>query len=119
MYASGRGVSQDYAAAVSWYRKAAEQGEAKAQSGLGLMYANGHGVPKDYVSAHVWFTLAAAGGDKASERNRKRVAAKMTPGQIAQVQALANDGGRNKHQRFSGGRIRGRRDRKFVSFRQA
>ncbi|MDP2602812.1 MAG: tetratricopeptide repeat protein [Deltaproteobacteria bacterium] len=30
MYASGRGVSQDYNQAVSWYRKAAEQGYADA-----------------------------------------------------------------------------------------
>lgn len=30
MYTLGQGVPQDYAAAVSWYRKAAEQGEPSA-----------------------------------------------------------------------------------------
>lgn len=31
MYDTSRGVPQDYAAAVPWYRKAAEQGPARAQ----------------------------------------------------------------------------------------
>ena len=38
MYDKGQGVPQDYAAAVSWYRKAAEQGDADAQFNLGFMY---------------------------------------------------------------------------------
>ena len=37
-YEQGRGVPQDYAAAVSWYRRAAEQGNADAQLNLGFMY---------------------------------------------------------------------------------
>ena len=32
MYAKGDGVPQDYAAAVKWYRMAAEQGDADARS---------------------------------------------------------------------------------------
>ena len=31
MYKDGKGVQQDYAEAVKWYRKAAEQGKANAQ----------------------------------------------------------------------------------------
>ena len=41
MYANGRGVRQDDAQAVQWYRKAAEQGDAEAQFNLGVMYADG------------------------------------------------------------------------------
>jgi uncharacterized protein len=33
----GRGVARDYAEAVRWYRKAAEQGDADAQCDLGNM----------------------------------------------------------------------------------
>ena len=44
--------------AVGWWRKAAEQGYAKAQFNLGIMYGNGRGVPQDYVEAHMWFNLA-------------------------------------------------------------
>ena len=51
MYANGKGVPQDYAEAVKWYRRAAEQGDAYAQNNLGLMYANGKGVPQDYAEA--------------------------------------------------------------------
>ena len=44
MYANGRGVPQDYAEAVKWYRLAADQGDAEAQHNLGVMYASGEGV---------------------------------------------------------------------------
>jgi TPR repeat protein len=44
MYAEGQGVPQDHAEAARWYRKAADQGNALAQFGLGLMYDQGHGV---------------------------------------------------------------------------
>ena len=36
MYYFGRGVPKDYTQAVSWYRKAAQQGYAKAQYNLGV-----------------------------------------------------------------------------------
>jgi TPR repeat protein len=49
----------DYAAAASWYRKAAEQGDARAQFNLGIMYAEGEGVPQDYAVAASWFRKAA------------------------------------------------------------
>ena len=98
MYELGRGVTQDYAEAVKWYRKAADQGLASAQYNLGVMYDNGQGVAQDFVQAHKWFNLAASrfpasekeGRDRAV-RNRDRVAAKMTPQQIAEAQRLARE----------------------------
>ena len=62
MYDSGRGVRQDDAEALRWYRKAAEQGYAKAQYNLGLMYANGHGVHQDFDLSKEWFGKACDGG---------------------------------------------------------
>jgi TPR repeat protein len=59
-YAEGQGVPQDYAAAMRWYRKAAEQGVANAQNNLGLMYAEGKGVAQDSAAALSWFRKAAA-----------------------------------------------------------
>ena len=47
MYDNGWGVPQDHAKAANWYRKAAEQGDAKAQHNLGWMYYKGEGVVKD------------------------------------------------------------------------
>jgi len=47
MYFSGRGVRQDYAKAMKWYKKAAKQGYTKSQHNLGFMYDSGQGVPQD------------------------------------------------------------------------
>ena len=77
--------------AVKWYRLAADQGDADAQSNLGLMYANGRGVPQDHVQAHKWFDLAGAGGDEDGRKNRDIVTKKMTPAQIAEAQRLARE----------------------------
>ena len=62
MYAFGRGVTQDYAQAVSWFRKAADQGYAEAQYNLGFRYAIGQGVPQDDAEAVRWYRLAADQG---------------------------------------------------------
>ncbi len=35
--------------------KAADQGDAKAQSNLGTMYESGHGVVKDDIKAVAWY----------------------------------------------------------------
>jgi TPR repeat protein len=52
-------VKQDYAEAVRWYRKAAEQGHAEAQCNLGSMYHQGKGVKQDFAEAVRWFRKAA------------------------------------------------------------
>lgn len=50
--------------AVAYYRKAADQGNADGQFGLGVMYSVGEGVKKDPVAARRWITLAAEQGHK-------------------------------------------------------
>ena len=52
----------DYATAAREYRQAAEQGEARAQTLLGLLYSRGEGVPQDYAEAFKWLHQAAAQG---------------------------------------------------------
>ena len=69
MYDKGRGVPQDYKAAVEWFRKAAEQGIASAQFNLGNMYNNGRGVPQDYAKAVEWYRKAAEQGDADAQFN--------------------------------------------------
>ncbi len=96
MYASGLGVPQDYADAAKWYRKAADKGFATAMLSLGFMYTAGQGVPQDLVSAWIWFDRAASRYPPGPNRNeaaraRNRVAAKMTPEQIAEAQRLAQE----------------------------
>ncbi|WP_411675232.1 tetratricopeptide repeat protein [Acidiferrobacter thiooxydans] len=68
-YATGRGVSQDYAKAVYWYKKAAAQGISAGETALGSLYANRHGVLKNYVKAVYWYRRAAAQGYIYAESN--------------------------------------------------
>ncbi len=96
MYYNGEGVPQDYAKALQWWHKAAEQGDAKAQHNLGLMYDYGLGVPQDYVQAHMWYNLAASryplGEDRdRAVKNRDIVAKTMAPAQISEAKKLARE----------------------------
>lgn len=54
---------------AAWYRKAADQGDALAQSKLGWLYATGHGVPQDYGQAVAWFRKAAEQGKSGAQFN--------------------------------------------------
>jgi uncharacterized protein len=87
----------DYATELQILRPLADQGNDRAQFGLGLMYANGHGVPQDYVRAHMWFNIAAAaaGASDVAVREaakwRDLVATRMTPAQIAEGRRLARE----------------------------
>jgi TPR repeat protein len=59
-YENGQGVPKDTTQAVSWFRKAADQGNADAQERLGLMYVYGaDGLAKDDAQAVTWFRRAA------------------------------------------------------------
>src|SRR5450759_5896769 len=50
----------DYVPAIRVFRALAEQGNAKAQSTLGVMYRRGQGVSRNPVRAFLWFSRAAA-----------------------------------------------------------
>jgi hypothetical protein len=70
-YRKGREHEQaeDYAEAVKWYRKAADQGYASAQFNLGFMYNKGKGVPLDDTEAVKWYRKAAEQGDAKAQSN--------------------------------------------------
>ena len=56
------GAPQDYIEAAKWFLKAAEQGNADAQTFLGYSYENGLGVTKDFIEAVKWYRKAAEQG---------------------------------------------------------
>jgi hypothetical protein len=58
----GNGVYRDAHEAVKWFTKAAEQGNADGEYGVGVMYQLGRGGPQDTSSAIRWFELAAKQG---------------------------------------------------------
>jgi TPR repeat protein len=62
-YYRGKGVPQDYAEALRWYKMAADQGEPDAEDGLGYMYVTGRGTRQDYAEALRWYKRAAEHGD--------------------------------------------------------
>ena len=72
-YREGDGVPQDYALAVQWLRKAADQGTADAQNNLGGMYYDGKGVPQDYALAAQWSRKAADQGNDHAQFNLSRM----------------------------------------------
>jgi TPR repeat protein len=55
--------------AAGWYRKATEQGDAAAQSNLGLCYQFGRGVATDLAEAARWYRKAAEQGDATAQNN--------------------------------------------------
>jgi Sel1 repeat len=56
-------VPQNYAEAMKWVRRAAEQGDANGQHILGHMYEDGHGALPDYAAALAWYRKAADQGN--------------------------------------------------------
>ena len=69
MHHEGKGVEQNYAEALNWYRKAADQGFVFAQNQLGWMHKNGQGVKQNYAEALTWYRKAAGRGHATSQNN--------------------------------------------------
>ena len=59
----------DYAAAMSYWRPLADQGDAKAQYNLGAMYLDGQGVAQDDAQALIWYRKAAVQGNAWAQYN--------------------------------------------------
>ncbi|MDR3422862.1 MAG: hypothetical protein P4L80_16730 [Xanthobacteraceae bacterium] len=63
----GKGVVQNSAEAVNWFRQAADHGDVDAMSNLGMMNKLGRGTPRNYGYAMEWWRLAAEKGDPKAE----------------------------------------------------
>ncbi len=64
MYELGKGVPQNLARSVVFYRQAAEQGDMYAQYNLAVSYDTGNGLPQNFREAVRWLRRAAdQGGD--------------------------------------------------------
>ena len=85
------GLQQDYGAAASWFRRAADQGVVGAQVLLGELFQLGLGVPEDEILAHMWFNLAVAQGDETAREKKDMIEQRMTREQIAEAQRLTRE----------------------------
>ncbi len=68
-YEGKNGKTQNYTEAVKWFRQAAEQGNAKAQTFMGVCCYNGSGVTQDYNEALKWYRKAAEQGYAIAQSN--------------------------------------------------
>jgi TPR repeat protein len=59
----------DFAEAVTWYRKAAQQGNIDGMRGLGSSYRDGKGVEEDFTEAMKWYREASDKGDGDADSN--------------------------------------------------
>lgn len=60
---------KDYSSAMTWFRKAAEQGDPAAENNIGWLCENGWGVQQDYAEAMNWFRKAAGQGYAIAQTN--------------------------------------------------
>lgn len=67
MYELGKGVPQDLARSVGYYREGAKQGDPYAQYNLAVSFDSGTGVPQNYREAVRWFRRAAEQGVSAAQ----------------------------------------------------
>jgi TPR repeat protein len=87
MYVNGRGVVQSDQEAVKWFRLAAEQGLAVAQTFLGFMYESGTGVAQSNSRAYVWFSVATAQGHAIAAAPRDALRDLPSQQELEQAQA--------------------------------
>ena len=88
----------DHATALRLLKALADKGDADAQYDLAVIYHAGEDVPADHVQAYRWYSIAASRftapemsmRDRAL-KNRDRIAASMTPAEIAEAQRLARE----------------------------
>ena len=90
-YHIGAGVTKDYAEAVKWYRKAADQGDARGQSELGNCYASGQGVTEEKETGYMWYLLAEARGIDHARQVIEYIEKKLTPEQRLNGQKRARE----------------------------
>jgi TPR repeat protein len=91
VYFFGQGVPLDYRTSLMWFEKAADQGCFAAFAPTAQMYERGDGTAIDLGKAYMWYNIAIAQLPQGKQRRemgelRDKVAAQMTPAQIAAAQ---------------------------------
>ena len=98
MYAQGQGVPTSYKGAAVAFRKALDQGQAKAQYNLGSIYGKGQEVPKHSANTLPRNRKAAALGHQGAlcclaELEAVEPPARMEPVECTNCGALDSPGG--------------------------
>ena len=89
LYAQDGGAGKpDYAAAMDWFRRAADYGVRDSQFNLGVLFGRGLGATADLAQSWMWFSLAAHQGDTDAARKRDEVANRMDGKAMAEAKKL-------------------------------
>lgn len=91
MYATGRGVEQDFDQSRMYYEMAARQGDAHAVHGLGVLFANGQGVEKNMGEAIAYWLIASRLGSAAATESLSPLVGQLDEKQRGDVVARANE----------------------------
>jgi len=79
-------MQKDFNMSAEWFRKAADQGNAKAQYRLGMLYSSGEGIAKSIKNAYIWISLAAISSDGSLKKDsismKKRLSKKLSSVQL-------------------------------------
>jgi TPR repeat protein len=62
-------ATEYFAKSREWFKKAAQQGHASGQNGMGLLCQLGADEPADFIQAIRWYHLAAEQGDASAQNN--------------------------------------------------
>ena len=118
-YAAGEdGLPRDDTKAVEWYKKAARQGYAKAETNLGDMYFSGRGgLDKNYLEALSWYLKAADQQWPDAEYRlgymyERGLGTKVDLQRAVSLYSSAADGGYADAREIAGGPVRDRRRRR-------
>ncbi len=83
---AGLNTEDGYTQAALWYRKAADQGDPKAQFALGSLYCWHQGVPLDFSTAYFWLDLAVTAGVPDDNHMRSYAWSHLSADQVAAAQ---------------------------------
>ncbi|MFW2541369.1 tetratricopeptide repeat protein [Primorskyibacter sp. 2E107] len=96
LFTAGWLLMQDEGAGYAEFRQAAGlfhasalAGNAAAMTNLALLYFDGRVVPQDYALGYMWLVLAGTAGFPPALDLSATLASRMTPGQIAEAQQMA------------------------------
>ena len=86
---NGKWVPKYDRKAIRWYRKYANEGNARAQYSLGMMFEKGESISQDLELAYMWFSLASRQGHADAVKQIQELEKKMTLSQIERAKDLA------------------------------
>lgn len=85
LYYDGKGVMEDNAQALKWFRKSAENNHSQAQYNLAIMLASGIGIDADLVEAYAWLKISQSNGYGPATDSIKQMGAELSSSEKKQA----------------------------------